>query len=304
MYKKINRTNTSELEIISKSISQKEGLLVKTLYASICFWADWNYYKGLSESVGDIGHECVVEVMEDWKEYKKGQRLAYYYHEGAFSEVQMIFPDEIAVTRLSSELPLRQGVFAEPLFAVIRMLDGLELDKHEKVFIAGGGPIGIILNLLLNRLYPEKDVFLLEINKKRQEILKKRGFTIVGYDEIEDVGLFIDCFGNNFHDTPVENYLKIFNSIRNGGTYVVFGHSTKSVLVPFSTISKRNITIRGIDTDMDRIRNLVPMVTELIHTMDLSWMITEEISFNEIPEWFSKIDPDSRKSFKTGIIFE
>lgn len=304
VYRKVYRSGISELRIADGQVMDNAGLLVRTLYASVCFWADWNFFRGLSESVKDIGHESVVEVLEDGRGFRKGQRIGCYYQEGAFSEIQVINTSEVAIATISEKLDLKQAVFCELVFSVSRMIDGLHAGDFDEVYVGGGGPVGIVTALLLNRIYPHLKVSIIEINPHRREVLDNRGFRMKEYAEMDQAALFIDCFGENRMPEPEKNYLEIFSRLRCGAQYIVFGHSVTPVSLPFSMISRKNIVIRGVRTDLKQMRKLVPLVTELIHTVDFSWMILEEIRFSEIPEWFQKTGPDLRTGFKTGIIFE
>lgn len=210
--------NHFEIEEIAKpKITNPDDVLIKVLVCSIC-GTDVNMAKALTSGYGDnmgkiFGHELVGEVEEvgsSVKGVKPGDRVVVnpnsycctcdncrngyrnhcsnmelmgLTHPGAFAEY--VKARELQVFKISDKVPVEKAAFAEPLSCAMNGFSRLDITPGDTCVVIGCGPIGLLFAQLA-RLNGAR-VCCIELNKSRQEIAKKLGFTVLDPDTNENI---------------------------------------------------------------------------------------------------------------------
>ena len=210
--------NHFEVEEIAKpKITNSDDVLIKVLVCSIC-GTDVNMAKALTGGYGDnmgkiFGHELVGEVAEvgsTVKGVKPGDRVVVnpnsycctcdncrngyrnhcsnmelmgLTHPGAFAEY--VKARELQVFKISDKVPVEKAAFAEPLSCAMNGFSRLDITPGDTCVVIGCGPIGLLFAQLA-RLNGAR-VCCIELNKSRQEIARKLGFTVLDPDTNENI---------------------------------------------------------------------------------------------------------------------
>jgi len=210
--------NHFEVEEIAKpKITNPDDVLIKVLVCSIC-GTDVNMAKALTGGYGDnvgkiFGHELVGEVAEvgsSVKGVKPGDRVVVnpnsycctcdncrngyrnhcsnmelmgLTHPGAFAEY--VKARELQVFKISDKVPVEKAAFAEPLSCAMNGFSRLDITPGDTCVVIGCGPIGLLFAQLA-RLNGAR-VCCIELNKSRQEVARKLGFTVLDPDTNENI---------------------------------------------------------------------------------------------------------------------
>ena len=164
------RGEVDVLEYPVPEVGDRE-VLIKVAYCAIC-GSDPHVIGGIFgwEPPFGLGHEIsgvIVEVGPNCKtDVKVGDRVAgnflnfcgacYYCKngqqqfcenipEGDFGYSEYVVWNENQVIKLPDDISLKRGCLLEPLSIGVRASDKLNLKVGQRVFINGGGPIGLIL---------------------------------------------------------------------------------------------------------------------------------------------------------------
>ncbi|MFX1392953.1 MAG: alcohol dehydrogenase catalytic domain-containing protein [Promethearchaeota archaeon] len=229
-----NNEKVLEDEIPKPNIDSGE-LLVKVKKSGICGSDILEYYRiskmkklGLDSLV--LGHEIsgdIVEVGEDIKDFKVGDRVFVSHHvpcfnchycelghhtacnllhntnydPGGFAEylrVPSINIEKRGVYILDDEVSYEEGVFIEPLGCVCRAQRLAKIKEGQTLLILGSGVSGI-LHLLLAKAKGVKKIIMTDINEYRIKKAKKFGADIVIHAN-EDI--FAEVIKNNDGRSP------------------------------------------------------------------------------------------------------
>lgn len=210
--------NHFEVEEIAKpQIVNPDDVLIKVLVCSIC-GTDVNMAKALTGGYGDnmgkiFGHELVGEVAEvgsavkgvkpgdrvvvnpnsycctcdncrnGYRNHCSNMELMGLSHPGAFAEY--VKARELQVFKISDKVPVEKAAFAEPLSCAMNGFSRLDITPGDTCVVIGCGPIGLLFAQLA-RLNGAR-VCCIELNKARQEIAKKLGFTVLDPDTNENI---------------------------------------------------------------------------------------------------------------------
>lgn len=210
--------NHFEVEEIAKpKITNPDDVLIKVLVCSIC-GTDVNMAKALTGGYGDnigkiFGHELVGEVAEvgsavtgvkpgdrvvvnpnsycctcdncrnGYRNHCSNMELMGLSHPGAFAEY--VKARELQVFKISDKVPVEKAAFAEPLSCAMNGFSRLDITPGDTCVVIGCGPIGLLFAQLA-RLNGAR-VCCIELNKSRQEVARKLGFTVLDPDTNENI---------------------------------------------------------------------------------------------------------------------
>ena len=104
-------------------------------------------------------------------------------HPGAFAEY--VKARELQVFKISDKVPVEKAAFAEPLSCAMNGFSRLDITPGDTCVVIGCGPIGLLFAQLA-RLNGAR-VCCIELNKSRQEVARKLGFTVLDPDTNENI---------------------------------------------------------------------------------------------------------------------
>jgi len=262
-------------------ISENE-LLVKLLACGIC-GTDIEKYEGDFLTPPILGHEVVgviEEIGSKVGDFKKGQkifahhhvpcRVCYYCLRGDFTLCERFtrvnfdpcglaeffrIPSEIiekkGIFLLKDSFDIERATFIEPLACCIRALNKISPQVGDKVVIFGAGPAGLLMLLLLNKIY-RTDTCVVEINELRLKMAEKLGAELLinplNEDPVKSIKDWTKERGSDIIITATSNVEVIrqaIKSLRKGGKLCIFGSPKKNQEIPldFSYIFINEIKI-------------------------------------------------------------
>lgn len=215
IFRDINHFEVHNVE--KPQVVNPDDVLIRVLVCSIC-GTDVNMAGRLESSYGNhinkiFGHELVGEVSEVGsavKDLKVGDRVVVnpnsycctcencrngyrnhcsnmelmgLSHPGAFAEY--VKARELQVFKISGTVPVEKAAFAEPLSCAMNGFSRLDITPGDTCVVIGCGPIGLLFAQLA-RLNGAR-VCCIEINKNRQAVARKLGFTVLDPDTNENI---------------------------------------------------------------------------------------------------------------------
>ena len=158
---------------------------------------------------------------------------------GAFAEYVAV--PEANVYALPDGVDFTSAALIEPLSCAVHGVDVLGSVADQRVLVVGAGTMGLLLAQLLNNA-GAAEVAVVDREASRLELAKRVGATTVATDaaEVRDAGFHtaVDATG------AVPAITAAFDSLRRGGTLLVFGVADAEATVPLSPFRIYNDEIR------------------------------------------------------------
>jgi L-iditol 2-dehydrogenase len=168
---------------------------------------------------------------------------------GAYAEY-VVWP-EGSLPELPHGLSYDAGALAEPLAVALHAVNMASIRPADVVFIAGGGPIGVLVHLLA-RLAGAGRIIVSDLHPERLEAARAFGADVVVDARDEDpVAVAREQTGGSGVDVAIEavgagvTARQTISAVRNSGTIVWLGNSEDRIEVGMQAVVTRNLTIRG-----------------------------------------------------------
>ena len=229
------------VEVVPEPVPNDANVIVRIHKASICNGSDSSLFTGKRDFEATYarmyamklpmvwGHECSGEVVHVGKAVKglsTGDRVAFWSKWGAFAEYTDIYPDRMAVIKLSEDISFSEGSVMELLGSTMPLAAHVELGQVVGVF--GLGPAGLLLAQEA-RLSGALSVIGMDHHGNRldkaRELGIDRAINVSRENPIEAIAaefgscdVVIDATGENIVDTVLE-------VIRRKGKYLAYGCS-------------------------------------------------------------------------------
>ena len=322
-------------EIPTPQIGQGE-ILLKSLACGICGSDVMEWYRAHKAPLV-LGHEAtgeIVEIGEDVKRFKKGDRVFVSHHvpcntchyclngnhtvcdslrstnfdPGGFAEYVRV--PEINVDRgvfvLPDNMSLEDGTFIEPLACVVRGQRLARIEPGQTVVIIGSGMSGL-LHILLARSLGAGKIIATDINEYRMEMARKFGAdsVISAHDDLPSHLLKLNS--NRLADRVIvtagaDSALNsALQSVDRGGTILFFapGGPETNLSVPFNDFWKNCITLMPTygASPLD-----IEVAIELISSqrVPVKEMITHRLGLAETEQGFKLVN-EAQESIKVVI---
>ncbi|MBN1382622.1 MAG: zinc-binding dehydrogenase [Deltaproteobacteria bacterium] len=226
---------------------------VKVKYCGICGSDLHEYLHGLFPE-SPFGHEAtgvITAVGPDVKDYQVGQRV-YALTPGSYAEYT-VCPQEQLI-RIPEDMDWLRATVLEPLAGAAYAIDRGGVKTEDTVFIAGAGPVGLMLLLGLKAMGVQ-NIYMSEIMENRRKKAEELGATLV-WDPLEvksparikaltngrGVDVAIEAVG-------IESTLKdCLASARYQGKVIVQGIFTERALVHMLGFVTRETTMYGTNS--------------------------------------------------------
>ncbi len=226
---------------------------LRVVYCGIC-GSDLHEYLHGPFPVSPFGHEVcgeIVEVGSGVDGFAVGDRVVAFNRDG-YAEA-MVAPQS-RLLKLPGDVSWERAALIEPLSGAAYAVDRGGIEASDRVLIAGGGPVGLLVLLALGAVGVET-VYLTEISKTRRDRARELGATDV-FDplEIKIPRKMKDLTDGQGMDVSVEAVgagaaLKdCLASTRHGGTVVVQGIFTERVPIHMLGFVSREITMIGTNS--------------------------------------------------------
>jgi 2-desacetyl-2-hydroxyethyl bacteriochlorophyllide A dehydrogenase len=213
-----------------------------------------------------------------------------YGRAGAYADQVLILADQaIALPEASW---LERAAFAEPLAVTLRALNRGGLKAGESVFIAGGGPIGL-LTLLAARHKGAGTVLVSEADASRRELAGRLGADAVidpaagAPDRVRELTdglgshLSVDCAGVA---AAMDDCVA---ATRRGGRIVVAGTFERPYEVDLLRLLVQELSIIGTVGYPDEFPEAVELIVS--GAIDVSPLVSEIVSLDDLPSVFERL---------------
>jgi (R,R)-butanediol dehydrogenase/meso-butanediol dehydrogenase/diacetyl reductase len=226
---------------------------VRVVYCGIC-GSDLHEYLHGPFPVSPFGHEVcgeIVEVGSGVDDFAVGDRVVAFNRDG-YAEA-MVAPRS-RLLKLPEDISWERAALIEPLSGAAYAVDRGGIKATDRVLIAGGGPVGLLVLLALQAVGVET-VYLTEISKARRDRARELGAIDV-FNPLEvkiprkmkelteglGVDVSVEAVGAG---TALKDCLA---STRHGGTVVVQGIFTERVPIHMLGFVSREITMIGTNS--------------------------------------------------------
>ena len=168
---------------------------------------------------------------------------------GAYAEY-VVWPED-SLPVLPDGLSYEAGALAEPLAVVLHAVNMAGIKPGDVVFIAGGGPIGVLAHLLA-RMAGAGRIIVSDLHPARLQSAQAFGAdVVVDASQADPVAVVREHTGGSGADVSIEavgataTAQQSIEAVRNAGTVVWLGNSADRIEIGMQSVVTRNLTIRG-----------------------------------------------------------
>lgn len=168
---------------------------------------------------------------------------------GAYAEY-VVWPED-SLPRLPEGLSYEVGALAEPLAVALHGVNMAGIRPGDDVFIAGGGPIGVLVHVLV-RMAGAGRILVSDMHPARLATARALGADIVVDASAQDVVEVVrEATGGSGADISIEavgagaTARHTIDATRNAGTVVWLGNSDDRIEIGMQTLVTRNLNVRG-----------------------------------------------------------
>lgn len=205
-----------------------------------------------------------------------------------------------AVYKLEDSMSLEEGALLEPLSVAYSAIEKLDIHKDSNLVILGAGSIGLLMGALMQTLYPEVCVHLVDIYENKRDMgerlhLKREQFLIEGAYDLHHMKRFTHIMDTTGNSRVVKRFLQ--HSVP-GATLLEIGVSDRPLDMTFKEIVYQGVNIIG----SYRYTNTYPKLLKLfqeqrLHVRDI---ITDRYPLKEVQTAFEQA-MDGRHHSKIAI---
>ncbi len=239
---------------------------VKIRYCGIC-GSDLHEYLHGPFPLSPFGHEVcgeVVAVGKNVKGFQVGDHVATFVRDGY---AQYLVAPEDRALKLPDDLPWERAAVLEPLAGAIYALERGNVKATDTIFIAGAGPVGLLI-LMAVRVLGAQTVYITDLSEKRRVMAENLGATATFDPAAVKIPATIrELTGGRGVDVTVEavgieaTLKDCLASTRHGGTVIVQGIFTDRALIHMLGFVTREITMIGANS-VNPVRSLEWMLTK------------------------------------------
>lgn len=254
------------VEEVAEPTAGNTEIKVKIRYCGIC-GSDLHEYLHGPFPESPFGHEVcgeVVAVGADVTGFAVGDHVATFVRDG-YAEY-LVAPQD-RVLKLPDDLPWERAAVLEPLAGAIYALEKGNVRPTDTIFIAGAGPVGLLI-LMAVRVLGVQTVYMTDLSAKRRVMAEKLGATATFDPAAVKIPPTIrELTGGRGIDVTVEavgieaTLKDCLASTRHGGTVIVQGIFTERALIHMLGFVTREITMVGSNS-ANPVRSLEWMQTK------------------------------------------
>lgn len=193
--------------------------------------------------------------------------------------------------KISRNVPLEAAACCEPLACAVNGLGKVRVTPGSSAVVIGGGPIGLIIAMLLKRSGVDR-LYLLEVAPYRIEFARALGIgEIVNPKEQNAKEFILQATGigaDVVFDVTGSQMTAAIDLVRKGGSVVLFGVNKRSV----STVAQFEITTKEIAVLGTWLANATfPEAVRILEerSIDVEKLVTDVIPLSEIHKGIEKL---------------
>ncbi len=209
---------------VDKPVCPEGGMLVKVSTCAICSTDVHMHTKGhralkypvipgheIAGTVAEISSQCGVFEVGDRVVVGPGVscgacrfclsgrenlcdniRIIGFNHPGGMAEYIAVPREMIKaewVVRIPADMSLEVAALSEPVACCINGLEKIEIERSQRIFIVGGGPIGCLLSWL-SKSSGAREIVIAEKNSWRRSRVKELGVADIVVEDMNDIDSF------------------------------------------------------------------------------------------------------------------
>ncbi len=210
-------------------------------------------------------------------------------YDGAFAKYCRVYGT--VAYKISPDVPMDVAACAEPLACAVNGLKKVHVIPGDSVAVIGGGPIGLMLAMLLKASGAGR-IYLLELAEYRVEFAKKLGFmTVVNPREQDAAALIRSETGigaDIVYDVTGSQIKAAVDLVRKGGDVVLFGVNKRAKAeLAQCEITTKEITVHGTWLANATFPEAVRILEQQV--IDLRPLITDVIPLDQLGEGIRKL---------------
>jgi (R,R)-butanediol dehydrogenase/meso-butanediol dehydrogenase/diacetyl reductase len=223
---------------------------LKVKYCGICGSDLHEYLHGLFPE-SPFGHEVcgeIVEIGPELKDFQVGDRVAAFNKDG-YAEY-LIAPED-RLLKLPQDMNWQRAAMLEPLAGAAYAVERGGVKSSDTVFIAGSGPVGLLLLLALKATGVRR-VYISDLCENRQKMAQKLGATgVFNPSEIKIPAKIRQLTNGQGVDVAIEavgveaSLKDCLASTRSRGTVIVQGIFTERVPIHMLGFVTKEMTMIG-----------------------------------------------------------
>lgn len=295
-----------------------DEVLVRMEYLAVC-GSDLKFYDRVLPRdsyplpPGRPCHECVGTIeASNTPEFTPGQRVIALVRSGGLVERAAVPADSLVALPSDADVDPSLWVLCQPMGTVMYAVDRLGSVLGKRVVVVGAGPIGLCFTDLLVR-GGASQVIVTDVHDFRLDVARRLGATGVINASREDVHQRVaQLTGGEMADVSVEacglreTYQQVFDVLRVQGTVIIFGipHLEDEFPFDWSAAYSRlpTVIVTNSAAAGERGRYVSACVDMVARgRMDLSYLVTDRFSFDEVPQAFDAYAAKKDRALK-GII--
>jgi len=313
-----------QIEVINKeepSAKENESL-IWVLGCGVC-GTDLKIFKGETLATYPLipGHEIVGEIVKS-RVFEKGTKVTIdpnrpcgvcqYCREGkihlcenlnavgvnrdgGFAEFLSVPNEQIYV--LNNNIQVKDALFAEPLSCIVHGIDLSNFSYTDDIAIIGGGAIGLIFAMLLNRFSIGKTT-IFEVSQEKIEFIKKEFCLEIEHPnnnpQSKKFDIVFECSGT------VSGFESAYTLVKKGGKIIDFGVTPKGSkskeVEPFKIYSEE-ISIAGSYVNPFTMQRAVKILNS--NEFSFQKLLTDVGDLSEIKKYISS---DKKPFLKAAYI--
>ena len=205
-----------------------------------------------------------------------------------------------SIYKLEDSMSFEEGALLEPLSVAYSAIEKLDFHKESRLVILGAGSIGLLMGVLMQELYPEVSVHLVDVYESKRDIgerlhMKKNQFLIGTAYELESMKPFTHIIDTTGNSEVVKQFLQ--HSIPQA-VLLELGVSDRPLEISFKDIVYQGLRIIG----SYRYTNTYPRLLKLFREQHLQVrdIITGRYPFEAVQTAFEQA-MDGRHHSKIAI---
>lgn len=193
--------------------------------------------------------------------------------------------------KISKEVPVEEASCAEPLACAVNGLKKVNVLPGESAVVVGGGPIGLMIAMLL-KASGITTGFLLETSPFRQEFAQKLDIgTVIDPAQQDAKAIVMERTGigaDYVFDVTGSQLMTSLDLVRKGGTVVLFGVNDKAVSqLPQHVVTKSEVQVLGTWLANATFPEAVRILEE--KAIDVAALITDVLPLEEVHQGLEKL---------------
>ena len=292
----------------------EDQILVKLKTAAICNGSDPDLLHDteIYSPPYVFGHEPLGKVEACGKEVKNfqvGDRVSWWFSQGAFAEYVVVNPAEVAIVKVPDVISDTEGPLLELMTASYRAVKESDVYSETRVLIIGLGPSGLIMSQRAKAL-GAKEVIGWDLYSLRREKGSELGCDYV-FDPRDEkivektkkinsnIDLIIDAMGNDrLPDEPTLDMA--IQLLKNNGKIISYGHPSQGRRFNPSYFQRKAASMESPVQQMDMIQKLIETGVQDVMEgkVNLNSLVSKEIKLNEVSKGLKLVSQKPDKYLK------